>query len=238
MIGQDFPKIEWSIFGLDLLEPNAFIGDLLLFITSIILANKIKKQNNAHPFYKWWTQFFLLFGWSFLLGGFGHLLYNYLGLWGKYPSWLLGMVATFYLTNGMLSLWANDLQKKNFIQAAKILLFTGLAIELIVFFSVDITVDQSKGLLIPTVVSGIGLLFSLVFVGGTYHRNLDAGFRYLWLAACILLPNAFIQSQKINLHPWFDRNDFSHALLFSSLLLYYKTLRTTQHRIPFPNEHN
>ena len=27
MIGQDFPKIEWHFLGLDLLEPNAIIGD-------------------------------------------------------------------------------------------------------------------------------------------------------------------------------------------------------------------
>jgi hypothetical protein len=37
-----------------------------------------------------------------------------------------------------------------------------------------------------------------------------------------LLPNAFIQSQKLNLTPWFDRNDFGHVLLAISLFLYWK----------------
>jgi hypothetical protein len=55
----------------------------------------------------------------------------------------------------------------------------------------------------------------------------------LWLAALTLLPNAFIQSQKINLNQWFDRNDFSHVLLLISLLLYYHTIRTTQNAAVF-----
>lgn len=228
MIGQDFAKIEWPFLGLDLLEPNAFIGDVLLFVTALILAKKIQKQKNTHPFYKWWTQFYLLFGWSFLLGGLGHLFYNYLGLWGKYPSWLLGMVATYFLTNGMLSLWGNDLQKRVLIQGSKILLYSGLIVEVIVFTIVDMSMDQSKGLFVPTLISGIGLLFSLVVVGLRYQKNIDSGFKYLWMAACTLIPSAFIQSQKINLHPWFDRNDFSHLLLLISLLLYYQTITSTK----------
>jgi hypothetical protein len=46
-----------------------------------------------------------------------------------------------------------------------------------------------------------------------------------WIAALVLLPNAFIQSQKINLHQWFDRNDFSHVLLLLSLLLYFNGIK-------------
>lgn len=225
MIGQDFPKIEWDFAGLALLEPNAMIGDLVLFTTALFIAAQIRKIDHTHPFYQNWRLFFLWFGWSFLLGGFGHLFYNYLALWGKYPSWIMGMIATFWLTKGMLSLWPNAAQKQTATKAAVGLLGLGILIECIVFLKVDLTIDQSKGLLVPTLVSGIGLIYSLVVLGLNYQKTVHTHFKIFWFAALILLPNAFIQSKKINLAPWFDRNDFSHVLLLVSLVLYYTAIK-------------
>ena len=233
MIGQDFPKIAWDISGLKLLEPNAMIGDLVLFTTALFLAAQIRKIKNTHPFYQYWRLFFLWFGWSFLMGGLGHLFYNYLALWGKYPSWLMGMVTTFWLTKAMLSLWPQAKQKTTFERLALTLLLIGMLIEVIVFINVDLSIDQSKGLFVPTLVSGIGLIFSLVFLGVRYQKRIHPSFKFLWIAALTLLPNAFIQSQKINLNQWFDRNDFSHVLLLMSLLLYFHTLIATQNAAIF-----
>ncbi|MFM6964921.1 MAG: DUF6962 family protein [Sphingomonadales bacterium] len=228
MIGQDYPKIEWQFAGLDLLEPNAMIGDLILFSTALFLAAKIKTNYPQNDFYTNWRRFYRVFGWSFLFGGLGHLFYNYLGLWGKYPSWLLGMVATYFLTKGMLSLWPNIQQKAIFKKMALVLLGIGLLSELLVFIWVDMTIDQSKGLIIPSVISGIGLIFSLVFVGIRYQRLYHSGYQYLWMAAALLFPSSIILSQKINLHQWFDRNDFSHVLLLLSLILYFVALQKTK----------
>lgn len=228
MIGQDYPKIEWQFAGLDLLEPNAMIGDLILFSTALVLAANIKTNYPQNDFYTNWRRFYRVFGWSFLFGGLGHLFYNYLGLWGKYPSWLLGMVATYFLTKGMLSLWPNVQQKAIFKKMALVLLGIGLLSELLVFICVDMTIDQSKGLFIPTLISGIGLIFSLVYVGIHYQHQIHSGYRFLWIAALLLLPSAVIQSKKINLHQWFDRNDFSHVLLLLSLILYFVALQKTK----------
>jgi len=228
MIGQDYPKIEWQFAGLDLLEPNAMIGDLILFSTALVLAAKIKTYYPQNDFYTNWRRFYLVFGWGFLIGGFGHLFYNYFGLWGKYPSWLLGMVATYFLTKGMLSIWPNVQQKETFTKGALGLLGIGLLSEVLVFICVDLSIDQSKGLIIPAVVSGIGLIFSLVFVGIRYQRLYHSGYQYLWMAAALLFPSSIILSQKINLHQWFDRNDFSHVLLLLSLILYFVALQKTK----------
>ncbi len=227
MIGQDFPKLEWDFMGLQLLEPNAMIGDVILFSSSLYLAKQVLKMNAAHAFYKYWNRFYLWFGISFLHGGFGHLLYNYLGLWGKYPSWILGMIATFFLTKAMISIWPKANQQRFFTIAALTLLGLGITTELLVFMTIDLSVDQSKGLFVPTLVSGIGMIFSLVVLGLTYQKKYHVRFQLFWLAALVLLPNAFIQSQKINIHQWFDRNDFSHVLLLLSLVLYYTGIKTT-----------
>lgn len=233
MIGQDFPKIEWHFLGLDLLEPNAMIGDIVLFTTSLFIAKQIHQNFGSHSFYNNWRRFFIWFGWSFLFGGFGHLFYNYLGLWGKYPSWILGMVATYFLTKAMISLWPQPKQKTTFERLALGLLFIGILVEVSVFLTIDLSIDQSKGLFVPTLISGIGLIFSLAFLGVRYQKNIHPNFKLLWIAALTLLPNAFIQSQKINLNQWFDRNDFSHVLLLISLLLYYQSIKTTQNAAVF-----
>ena len=228
MIGQDFPKIEWHFLGLDLLEPNAIIGDVILFGLSLWIASTLQTRSGNHPFYSYWRKFFLWFGWGFLFGGFGHLFYNYLGLWGKYPSWLMGMVATYFLSLAQISLWPNERQKNIFRWSATLILFSGIIIEIMVFNLVDLSIDQSKGLFVPSLISGINMLFSLVFMGTYYQKYYHSNFKFFWMAVLMLLPSALIQNQKINLHQWFDRNDFSHILLAFTLLLYWKGISAYQ----------
>ena len=51
-IGKDFDKIEISLFGFDLVEPNAFIGDSIILIVALLLASKTKKISNSSDFFK------------------------------------------------------------------------------------------------------------------------------------------------------------------------------------------
>ena len=52
LIGKDFDKIEFSFLGLDLIEPNAFIGDLIILITALFLASKLRKFDTSNTFFK------------------------------------------------------------------------------------------------------------------------------------------------------------------------------------------
>ncbi|MEY2651254.1 MAG: hypothetical protein RLZZ321_346, partial [Bacteroidota bacterium] len=58
MIGQDFEKIHFDIWGFHFLEPNALIGDLILFSIAFYFSLKIKNLNNQHPFFKNWQRFY------------------------------------------------------------------------------------------------------------------------------------------------------------------------------------
>lgn len=229
MIGHDFEKIHFDIWGFHFLEPNAMIGDALLFICALIISNKISKLESQHAFHKNWSRFYLIFGFSFLLGGFGHFLYSYLGLWGKYPSWILSMLSTYFLGLAQISLWPNLRQQQLFKKAALLLLLLGVVIELIVFNTVDLNIDQSRGLAVPSIISGIGMIFALFFLGIYYHKKYHPNFKFFWIAVLTLFPSAIIQSQKINLAPWFDRNDLSHVLLFICLILYWKGIQAFKH---------
>jgi hypothetical protein len=62
-------------------------------------------------------------------------------------------------------------------------------------------------------------------MGYYYQKTISPSFKYLWISALVLIPTAIIQSKKINIHQWFDRNDVSHILLIVSLFLYYKAIK-------------
>ena len=50
LIGKDFDKIEFDFFGLHLLEPNAFIGDVVILFVALYFAIQITKIKRVTPF--------------------------------------------------------------------------------------------------------------------------------------------------------------------------------------------
>ncbi|MEN9420715.1 MAG: hypothetical protein RLZZ107_186, partial [Bacteroidota bacterium] len=154
MIGQDFEKIHFDIWGFHFLEPNALIGDLILFSIEFYYSRKLKKQNSQHPFFKNWERFYLVFSIGFLVGGIGHFCFNYLGLWGRYPSWIIGMLASYFMCLAQISLWHKHTQQRIFINLTALLLLLGITLEIYVFNTQNLSLDQSKGLTIPSFISG------------------------------------------------------------------------------------
>ena len=57
LFGTDFDKIEIQMFGLNLVEPNAFIGDFILGVFAIYLATKSHQLNSHMPVFKNWKLF-------------------------------------------------------------------------------------------------------------------------------------------------------------------------------------
>lgn len=220
-IGEDFEKIQWQPFGFDFVEPNAMIGDLLIFIIALFFAFRVRKWNENSAFFVNWFRFFAVFGISFLFGGLGHFLYNYLGLFGKYPSWYLGVFAVFFAEQAMISLLKNKSLKKQLVLGSKIKMVLVLIATTLVFMTVDLSIDPSKGLRVTTINTTVGLLFALGFLGYKFSQTMHAGFNYFWMSILVMIPTIFLQSMKINFHQWFDRNDASHILLLVTLFLYF-----------------
>jgi hypothetical protein len=226
LVGKDYPKIELELFGLDLVEPNAFIGDTIILIVALVFYNKIKKQQeNDSLFLKNWKLFYLWFGISFFCGGLGHLLYNYTGLIGKTPSWILGMVASFFIEQAMFSIYPKVEKRKTLKQISWIKLIVFVVLEIVVLTTFDLSQAPEKGLILPTLCSTIGLLFCLGVLGVYYQKRIHSSFRFLWYSVFILIASAIPQSLKINFHQYFDRNDISHVFLIIGLILYYQTIK-------------
>jgi len=228
-IGSDFDKIEWEFLGLNLLEPNALIGDFLLFSISMIFYVNTRKAS-TNLFLRYWSKFFLMFAISFIVGGVGHVFFNYTQVVGRIPSWYFGLIAPFWIEQAMILLWPQPKTRKLLqqISIVKIIFFfLGLTIYVLVCFN---SLSTTVGIILPTYNALIGLGASFGILAVIYQRRYTNDFKYFWLGALSFFPSAIIQGIKFNLHPWFDRNDLSHLLLLIGLCFYYKGIKSTQHQ--------
>ena len=225
LFGKDFDKIEISVFGLDLVEPNAFIGDSIILIVALLLASKTKKLSDSSQFFENWRYFYLLLGIDMFLGGIGHLMFNYWGFNGKYLPWILGIFCVFFVERAMISLIKSSSKAilKNLIFFKLVL---ALLLEIGVFYAIDMSKDHSIGLRIPAINSAIGFVFSLAILGNKYRKEIDKNFVFMIYGVLLLIPSGLFISFKINLHPWFDKNDFGHLLLIVAMFLYFKAIKS------------
>jgi hypothetical protein len=222
LIGKDFEKVEVDFFGLTCVEPNAMLGDGILFLWALFLAWQTFRLGRDHPFFKLWSQALVVFGISFLAGGLGHFFFNYWGVPGKYFGWMSSVLAVYFLERAMISIYPIRSGASLFGQISKIKLVLSWALMILQYLFVDLNSDPQKGLLIPSISSAIGIILCLGILARRYQLLWNVRFQFFWMTIFIMIPSALFQALKINIHPLFDRNDFSHVLLALSLLLYWK----------------
>ena len=80
-------------------------------------------------------------------------------------------------------------------------LVLSLVAEIIVFSLGDLESNQQLGLMVPTISSVVGLGTALGVLGSYYSKVINPCFRFLWWSTLILIPSAFFQALKINIHP-------------------------------------
>lgn len=225
IIGEDFDKIEWTPFGLDLVEPNALVGDTFLLLLALFVAFRVKKMGTT-PFFKYWYLFFVVFGIGFFLGGLGHLCYNYWGVPGKYAAWYSGIISIHILELAMISIYPNQKSQKTFVTISRVKMVLALIAATVVFTFVDLKPDPSVGLKIPSLNTLIGLVLCTGVLAMKYSKLYTTGFKYHVMSVFVLIPTAIAQTFKISFYPWFDRNDISHIFLALAIFLYYKGVKS------------
>lgn len=225
LIGKDFEKIEFQLFGLDLVEPNALIGDLVICFLSLFFAYRVSKLNHTSAFFKNWKLFFLWFGIGFFAGGLGHIFFNYWGVPGKYTSWFTGIISVYFIEKAMVSIHPNTTFKEQLTRVIHVKFILAILAELAVISFVNLNNDPSIGMRVVTLNSTIGLLFCLAYLGYYYSKIITRSFRYLIYSVVIMFPSAILVSLKISFHQWFDRNDASHVLLAIGLFFYFAAVK-------------
>ncbi|MBD3639126.1 MAG: hypothetical protein HUJ25_17355 [Crocinitomicaceae bacterium] len=222
MIGTDFEKIHFVLFGWDLVEPMALITDVIMGSISIYFGLKIRSYKNAHPFYQYWMWFFLIFGIGSFYGGFAHAFFNYWGIPGKIPSWISGPISVYCLEQAMISINEKDKAYSRL----KIFSFWKLILVFVAFILILslANLEQKPGLgFLPIAINTIlGVSAAAGVLGLIYYRKgYSALYKYFALGVLVMLPSAFVFLLKINLHPWFDKNDLSHLLLTIGIIYFY-----------------
>lgn len=201
-------KIKFVLFGLDLLEPMAFVTNSLIVAVCIYLYFKTKRNNSNYA--KYWRLFFLTFMFAAFCGGLSHLFWNYWWFYGKIPSWTLGVLATTFAAFAMLEVSVLRPKAKTRWQWAIIL--KGIIVLVFAFANwkfIFVAID--------TIVTFLG------FCGfyGYYLWRIGYNYvRYVVIGVLILLPSAFIFLLKFDLHEWMNREDLSHLLMVGGIYFF------------------
>ena len=202
-------KIQFELFGLQLLEPMALVMNLFLSVQSLIYYRLVKTRYNT-DFSNAFSGFFLFFGISAFFVAWSHLFFNYWGLYGKIPGFTAAIIGICLLECAMLYLL---IPKKQTIYLLSIWLI-GLVIFALLLYKIDF--------LWIAVHTGIGII---LFVGGTSLRAIVKGnnhYYFLFLGVISMLLTLPIELFNINLHPWFNHQDFSHIFMIITLFCFHK----------------
>ena len=95
-----------------------------------------------------------------------------------------------------------------------------------VFCFIDMSEDHSIGLRVPAINSTIGFIFSLGFLGYKFSKEIDKNFIYFLYSVLLMIPSGVFISYKINIHPWFDKNDFGHLILVLTMIFFYRAIKS------------
>ena len=208
-------KIEFEIWGLQLLEPMALSLNLVMSFQSFRYYQKIK-YTFASPFSIYFGKFFLLASISTFFAAWSHLFYNYIGMVGKIPGFATTIIAISMLEYAM----AIYLYPKGnaILKSIIYILMTG-TFGLLIFELTFLWVAIHTAI---GIIFFLGIPFSLRIIKG----NDQAGF-FFWgfISMLMTLP---VELLRLNLHPWFQHQDISHLFMISALYFFSKGVHQTE----------
>lgn len=180
-------------------EVNNFISDTLLAAFLFFWGKKLHQLKTDKLFFESWMKFFFLLAASAFLGGLGHLLSYYMGMWGKWASWQLSMITVMILEIGLLTV-LNTSKVFNFLAYLKIVVFSALLL-------LDMNYNWVKTDMT------LGIIFIIIpILYMFYKRTKNLGFIIIIGG---LLANGLagaVHSLNINLATYFDKSDLAHVI--------------------------
>ena len=208
----NFEIIEFSIGGLRLQEPIALTTNWLTALFCFFIVIRVN-WSDASPM-KSFRLFYLVLGISMIFGGIGHLFFQYFGFYGKIPSWGLGILAGYYMGKGVLYYWREHQSYRffNFFLIIKSIALFILSVVFLkfIFVAIDMIITY--------------ILYSGYMAYRLWKKENDE-MKYFVYGVMILFPSSFIFLMDINLHLYFNRDDFSHVLMFACIVFFYKAVK-------------
>ncbi len=207
--GIPLERLPFEMFGLCLQEPMALITNWLIALTAFLLYSRIKTPQNL--FQKHWKLFYLTFGISTFFGGLGHLFFYYFEVYGKFPCWFFGILASYHAGKAMIS---NSLiSKAKQVRLTYFLMLKGVVLIILAVIT--------KSFLFVMLDATITYLFFCLGFGWYFYRKGYLFYKYTVIAILILIPSIFIFTLQINPHLWFNKDDLSHVLMVLTIVFFY-----------------
>jgi hypothetical protein len=209
------PSIE--IAGIRIDEPVTTATDLLVGITCLICAYKLKplvQQLWMHKAIYW---YFVLMGVATILGGvLGHGFLYAVGFFWKLPGWLLSMIAVNLLERVMIHFSATELSPRmlrffSLFNLIELGVFMLLAFGTLNFLYVQI--HSTYGFLV------VVFSFCVYNFQRGHHPKIMKNMMYgvFWIFAC-----AVVFVGKLSLSIWFNHADLAHVFMFIGAIYFYK----------------
>lgn len=203
-----FEIIHFSSFGLDLQEPMAAVTNWLISFFCFYAFWQLRMVNEVET--NWWKNFFLCFSISTFLAGFGHLFFQYTGIPGKFPNWMLGVMSGYFAGNAMLVKMQHATTKK---VIQKVLIFKAA------FFIAFAMWKQN--FVFVAVDAILTYVFFCGILGYIYFKRGFQSMKFMVLGVLVCLPSAFIFLLKINPHRWLNKDDLSHLFMLGCTICFY-----------------
>ena len=202
-------KLPFEFMGLCLQEPMALVTNWL--VASVAFIIYFRFTSTETPFQKHWKLFYLFIGLSTFFSGFGHVFFQYTDVFGKYPTWVLGIVSAFHASKAMLSL--------NIINSGWRKLLLNFCYAKAVAFSLAAVVLQSFAFIMVDAV--LTYIIFCLGLGLYYWKKGLNSFKYTVIAVLILTPSIFIFTLQYNPHLWFNKEDLSHIIMATTIIFFY-----------------
>lgn len=209
-------KFDW--FGFHLQEPMSLVTNGFIVVFCAFAYLKLKQFDDRAI--SWMRKFYLFYGIGTFFGIIGHLFFQYFGVVGKFPCWFFGSFANCSASFCVLTFFKEYTENKRiyyFVFGKSILLLIlAFIAQKFVFIAVD------------------AVLTYLVFCGIFGYILVKRGFvelRMMVIGVAILFPSIFIFALKINIHKWFNKDDFSHILMLGCILCFYIAMRNWEKRL-------
>ncbi len=207
-----FEIIEFSAFGLKLQEPMAIVTNWSISLFCVFAVFSIK-WNDSYPSqsFKW---FYTVLGISTFLSGFGHSLFQYFDVFGKFPAWITAASSGYFISMGILFYW-KDKKSYSFLKIF-------LIVKTISFISLSLITQKFLFIAIDSILTYIiycGILPYLIWKKGMNEM------KYFFLGIIVLLPSAFIFLMNINLHLYLNRDDLSHLIILVTIMFFYAAIK-------------
>jgi hypothetical protein len=212
-----FEIIEFSFFGLKLQEPMAIVSNwsISIFCVFAVLSTKWNESIPSILF----KRFYIILGVSTFLSGFGHSLFQYFNVFGKYPAWILAASSGYFISKGILFYW-KDKKSYNFLSYFLIiktcsLIGLSLLSQKFVFIAID-------SILTYIIYCGI--------IAGKMWKNGIEEMKYFVIGIIVLLPSAFVFLLNINIHLYLNRDDLSHFIILLTIIFFLIAIRKNNQR--------